>query len=87
MPLTPERAALLGRLGAYAKWSRTPDRSTATAPARAGLMAKFERDVRAECEANGLLVSDVRIAELVESRRREHMARIRLKAHDKKRSK
>ena len=40
--------SLYGRAGAELRWSRTPDRSTATAPARAAFTSKFEAQVRQE---------------------------------------
>lgn len=44
-PLTPEQRALRSRIGAHKSWSRTTDPAARTAPARAGLLAKFEREV------------------------------------------
>lgn len=41
MPLSPADAALIGRIGAHESWANTLDRSARTAPARAGLDAKF----------------------------------------------
>lgn len=38
-------AALRGRIGAYAKWAATDDRSAATAPARSGFLRRFEEEV------------------------------------------
>jgi len=81
--LDPERAALLGRVGGYAKWARTTDRSAATAPARAGLLAKYEREVRAEAEASGEELTERQVAARVEARRLEQLARARLARHDK----
>jgi hypothetical protein len=42
---TPEERALAARIASAEKWGRTADRTAATAPARAGLRAKFEREV------------------------------------------
>lgn len=36
--------ALIARIAAAERWARTPDRSTATEPARRGLRARFERE-------------------------------------------
>lgn len=83
--LDAERAALLGRVGGHAKWARTTDRSAATAPARAGLLARFEREIREEAEAAGEQLSDRQVAARVESRRLEQLARARLARHDKRR--
>lgn len=41
---TAERS-LIGRIGAAERWARTTDRRAATAPARAALMTKWEREV------------------------------------------
>jgi hypothetical protein len=44
VPVSPELSALasqFGRLGAHEKWARCTDRRAATAPARAGLEARF----------------------------------------------
>ena len=40
-PETSAAASMLGRIGAHTKWANTPDRTAATAPARAGLEQKF----------------------------------------------
>jgi hypothetical protein len=42
---TSAAASLLGRIGAHSKWSKTPDRSAATAPARRAFLERFEREV------------------------------------------
>jgi hypothetical protein len=36
---------LIARIAAAERWAREPDRASATAPARAGLWAKFLREV------------------------------------------
>jgi len=36
---------MAARVGAHESWARTPDRAARTAPARAALLARFERDV------------------------------------------
>jgi hypothetical protein len=41
----PEEAALAARIASAERWGRTADRTAATEPARAGLRAKFEREV------------------------------------------
>jgi hypothetical protein len=41
----PEDRALVARIAAAERWGRTTDRTAATAPARAGLRAKFAREV------------------------------------------
>ncbi|MEV6344171.1 hypothetical protein [Actinoplanes sp. NPDC051851] len=42
---TPMERALHSRAASHARWSREADRTAATAPARAGLQARFERQV------------------------------------------
>jgi hypothetical protein len=42
---TPGDRSLAARAAAATRWGKTPDRAEATAPARAGLRAKFEREV------------------------------------------
>lgn len=37
-----------GRVGAYSRWAKEPDRQAATAPARKGFRARFERQVDPE---------------------------------------
>jgi hypothetical protein len=37
-----------GRLGAYASWARTEDRSARTLPARRAMLDKFEKEVDPE---------------------------------------
>lgn len=43
--LTPAERSLRARVGAHASWAKTPDRTARTAPARAALMERFEREV------------------------------------------
>jgi hypothetical protein len=81
--LTPARARLLGRVGGFARWSRTADRTASTAPARQGLLLKFEAEIREEAEALGQRLTEKQIAQRVEARRREQLARARLARHDK----
>ena len=42
---TPEDRSLVAQIAAAERWGRTTDRTAATAPARAGLRAKFAREV------------------------------------------
>lgn len=37
--------AMAGRIGAHTRWAKEPDRKAATAPARKGFRARFEREV------------------------------------------
>jgi len=43
--MTHEERTLAAKIAAHERWSRVPDRTAATAPARAALMAKFEHQV------------------------------------------
>lgn len=43
--LSPAERSLLGRQMAHESWANTSDRSARTAPARAALLARFEREV------------------------------------------
>ena len=73
--LTPEQRAMHARQAAYARWGRTPleQRRKATAPARAGLMTRWEREV----DPDGTLPLAER-AVLAESVKRAHMVRMAL---------
>jgi len=42
---SPAERALIARIAAAARWSRTADRAAATTPARAALQERFERQV------------------------------------------
>jgi hypothetical protein len=44
---TPEERALVARIATAEKWARCPDRSAATAPARAGRRAKWAAEITA----------------------------------------
>jgi hypothetical protein len=55
-PDTPEDRALRARIAAAERWGRTVDRCAATAPARRGMRAKFER----EADPDGVLAADER---------------------------
>jgi hypothetical protein len=61
------------RAGAHLSWARTPSRSARTAPARAGLEARFERIAR---ESLGPHATDRQVAQAAESARKEHYARM-----------
>lgn len=44
MAINPTKAAA-GRIGAHTRWAKEPDRRAATAPARKGFRARFEREI------------------------------------------
>lgn len=66
---------LRASIAAHESWSRTPDRSARTAPARAALMAKFEREV----DPDGTLPPDER-ARRAEHKRKAYFGRLALKS-------
>ena len=64
-------ASLRGRIAADTRWAREADRRAATAPARQGLRAKFEREV----DPTGSLPAAER-ARRADSLFRAHMTRL-----------
>lgn len=46
--MTSTQRTLTAQLAAHIRWARTPDRTAATAPARAAFDARFEREVDPE---------------------------------------
>lgn len=73
--LTCVDRSLIGRIGAAERWARTTDRRAATAPARAALASKWEREVDPE----GRLDPDER-AYRASQAQRAHMQRLALKS-------
>lgn len=73
--MTPAERRQWSQIGADISWANTPDRTKRTAPAREGLQARFEREVR---EKHGELPPDA-FAKCVESARRAYYRRIGLK--------
>jgi hypothetical protein len=74
-------ASLRGRIAALERWARTPDRTAATAPARAGLEARFA----AEVDPDGTLDPAER-AKRVGMVRRAYFARLARRSAQKRRS-
>jgi len=72
---TPEDRSLVAQIAAAERWGRTPDRTAATAPARAGLRAKFAREV----DPDGTL-EPVERERRVDHLVRAHMLRMSLRA-------
>ncbi|TDO52616.1 hypothetical protein EV643_102455 [Kribbella sp. VKM Ac-2527] len=72
---TPEERSLVARIASAERWGRTPDRTAATAPARAGLRAKFAREV----DPDGTL-DPAEVDRRVDQLHRAHMLRMTLKA-------
>ncbi|MFD7157547.1 hypothetical protein ACFV9C_23315 [Kribbella sp. NPDC059898] len=72
---TPEERSLVARIAAAERWGRTPDRVAATIPARAGLRAKFIREV----DPDGTL-DPAEVERRADQLMRAHMLRMSLKA-------
>lgn len=71
----PQSRVIVAQIAAAERWGRCPDRSAATAPARAGLRARFAREI----DQDGILPPaelESRVDHLV----RAHMLRMSLKA-------
>jgi hypothetical protein len=68
--MTPAASA---RIAAHTSWANTPDRSARTAPARAGLLAKFEREAR---DRLGESASERDVALAADAARKAHYARM-----------
>ena len=75
MALHPQEQSLIARLAAHERWAHTADRTAATAPARAALMARFEREV----DPDGTLAPDER-ARRAENARKSYFLRLALKS-------
>lgn len=71
----PDERSLVARIAAAERWGRTDDRVAATAPARAGLRAKFARIV----DPDGTLPDDER-ERRIDSLHQAHMLRMSLAA-------
>lgn len=65
----------VARIAAHQSWATTTDRTARTAPARAGLLAKFEREV----DPDGILPPSER-ARRAENARRSFYARLALRS-------
>jgi len=64
---------LRASIASHESWARTSDRSARTAPARAGLLARFEREV----DPDGVLPPEER-ARRAEHKRKAYYARLAL---------
>jgi hypothetical protein len=77
---TSEDRSLVAQIAPAERWGRTRDRTAATAPARAGLRAKFAREVDPE----GAL-EPAELERRVDLLMRAHMLRMSLKAKSARR--
>jgi hypothetical protein len=68
-----KKRSITARIAAYESWANTADRSARTAPARLGLLNKFEREAR---ERLGPSATDRQVADAAESARRAHYTRL-----------
>lgn len=73
--LTPAERTMRARKAVHVSWSRTADRAARTAPARAAMLAKFEREV----DPDGVLHPDER-AKRAESAKRAYYADLAMKS-------
>jgi len=78
----PEVRSLVASIASNTRWGLEPDRRAATAPARAGLLARFER----EADPDGQLEPSER-AYRAEKLLQAHMLRMSLKAASARRRK
>ena len=67
----PGDRATIAQIAAAERWGRTPDRTAATAPARAGLRAKYAREV----DPDGVL-SPTELERRVDQLMKAHMLRM-----------
>jgi hypothetical protein len=73
----PGDRTIVAKIAAAQRWGNCPDRTAATAPARAGLRARFEREAQANADH---LLTPVELAKRVDSLQAAHMARMSLRA-------
>lgn len=81
MKLVPSESVLRAQLAAHTSWAKTENRSARTAPARAALDAKFEREVDPE----GTLPPAER-AKRAANARKAYFARLALKSAQARRA-
>ncbi len=81
MSRTTTERALIARLAAHESWAKTADRSARTAPARAALLSKFEREV----DPGGVLPPAER-ALRAEHARKAHFSRLALRSAQARRA-
>lgn len=76
----PQDRALVAQIAAAERWGRTVDRTAATAPARAGLRARFAREV----DPSGTM-DPTEVERRVDQLVRAHMLRMTLAARTARR--
>lgn len=82
MSLSATEISARARLGAHTRWAQEADRTAATEPARAGFLAKFERQV----DPDGVLDPRERSIR-AEHARKAHMQRLSMAAAKARREK
>lgn len=80
MSSTPAERRLKAQLAAHTRWSKTVNRTEATAPAREGLLIKFEKQV----DPNGELTPEAR-RKMAENARNAHLKRMAYRASTSRR--
>jgi hypothetical protein len=68
---TPNSRRTRARIAALTRWSRTPDATSATAPARRAFASRFEHEV----DPDGVLPPDVR-ARMAEAAKKAYYTRL-----------
>jgi hypothetical protein len=76
--MTPAARALRAKIAAHEKWARNPDRKAATAPARRGFDARFERQVDPDGEL--ARTNPRELAARVKSAKSAYFARLSLRS-------
>lgn len=79
---TPEERSLIAQIAVAERWGRTTDRTAATEPARAGLRAKYAREV----DPDGKL-DPAELERRVDSLMKAHMLRMTRAAQAARRAK
>ena len=79
--MTTSRRSLIARIAASERWAKEPDRTKATAAARRGLEAKFEREV----DPDGVLPPE-ELAKRVAAKKKAHYSRMALARRDRRRA-
>ena len=77
----PTERALISRAASHTRWSKTSDRTAATAPARKAALERFEREV----DPDGTLDPQTR-AQMAESARKAYFTRLALRSHQARRA-
>jgi len=77
---TPNSPRTRARIAAYTRWARTPDATSATAPARRAFASRFEREV----DPDRVLPADVR-ARMAEAAKKAYYVRLAYRSAEARR--